>query len=635
MVMLLETFIKYPVVFLAGLLVTLLLTPMWCCFAPRLGLMDYPGGRKIHRKAKPVGGGIAVFLGFHAACAAVFLLPWKPFAGQISIDWWFRFIPLSIGIVLLGLVDDRFELKPKLKLAGQILLAVGAYALNIRVQNVLGMNLLVWVDFCGTVFWFLAIMNAFNLIDGVDGLATGIALIAAIGIGGSLLFRHSPGDVLLLIGFAGACLGFLRYNFYPASIFLGDTGSLFLGFTLAALTISTNSKGPAVAAIGVPLLAVGVPLFDTALAIWRRSIRRILSDKIGGEERVAVDQGDAEHLHHRLLQNGRKHNQVAWVLYAATALLALTGILTTVFNDKIIGILGIAFVVTAYTVFRHIVWIELRDTGEVVLQGIARPVHRNLSLIVYIVSDLLILNGAWVMSTFLMALQNGSVPLHLKSLWLQSVPLDLVLPFLILIVFRSYSRAWSLAGIVEYMMLGLACLMGGVVACATSLFFLSPGAAPWGLILHKIVLFGLAIPAIVGIRAFFRVVQDLMHRSGRHSLKADENRPRILVGGAGTDLTLYFRRQATVKCVNELDVIVGILSDDPALTGHFINGYRVLGAAQALPALIRKKNVQELIWVGEVDRDELTAISNDLRDTGVRLRRWRVVEEDVPVCAQE
>ncbi len=294
-----ETFIKYPVIFLSGFLATLLLTPLWQRWARSSGFVDQPGGRKIHATAIPVGGGIAIFIGFHVACAVVFLLPWKPFAGQISIDWWIRFIPLSIGVVLLGLIDDRYGMNPKIKLAGQTLLALGAYALNIRIQNVLGMNLPEWVDFCGTIFWFLAIMNAFNLIDGIDGLATGIALIAAVGIGVSLLFRHSPGDLLLLIGFAGACLGFLRYNYYPASVFLGDTGSLFLGFTLAALTISTNSKGPAVAAIGVPILALGIPLFDTILAIWRRSVRRLLKGRNSEGERVAIDQGDAEHLHHR------------------------------------------------------------------------------------------------------------------------------------------------------------------------------------------------------------------------------------------------------------------------------------------------------------------------------------------------
>jgi hypothetical protein len=114
-----EAILKYPAVFMAGLLAALVLTPLWRRIAPRLGFLDRPGERKIHRQIVPSGGGLAVFIGFHAACAVVFLVPWKPFAGQLSIDWWFRFLPLSAGVVALGLLDDRFDLKPLIKLAGQ------------------------------------------------------------------------------------------------------------------------------------------------------------------------------------------------------------------------------------------------------------------------------------------------------------------------------------------------------------------------------------------------------------------------------------------------------------------------------------------------------------------------------------
>ena len=282
----LEAILKYPAIFLAGMLAALVLTPVWRRFAPRGGFMDRPGGRKVHLRPVPRGGGAAVFVGFHVACAVVFLFPWKPFAGQLSIDWWFRFLPLSAGVVSLGLLDDRFDLKPLVKLLGQVALGAAAYALGFRLQNLFGFSLPGWVDAAATVFWFVALMHAFNLIDGVDGLATGIALIAAGGIGLSLVFRGSPGDVLLFLGFAGACLGFLRYNFYPASVFLGDAGSLFLGFTLAALSISTNSKASFMAGLGVPMLAVGVPLFDTLLAVWRRSMRRILNRAAGGRTRA-------------------------------------------------------------------------------------------------------------------------------------------------------------------------------------------------------------------------------------------------------------------------------------------------------------------------------------------------------------
>ena len=151
-----------------------------------------------------------------------------------------------------------------------------------------GSNYPGYLNLVVTVAWILILVNAFNLIDGMDGLAVGLAVISSCGIAGSLLFRHLPGDALILIGLIGSCLAFLRYNYYPAKIFLGDSGSMFLGFTLATIALGTASKGTAMATIGIPLLAVGVPIFDTILAIWRRSVRGIMkiSNKAFAEDMV-------------------------------------------------------------------------------------------------------------------------------------------------------------------------------------------------------------------------------------------------------------------------------------------------------------------------------------------------------------
>ena len=591
-----ESILKYPIVFGVGLCVALLVTPLWVRVATRLGLVDVPGGRKVHERSVPVGGGVALFLAFHAACAVLFLIPWAPFAGQVSIALWLRLLPLTFAVLLLGLVDDWFGMRPWVKLLGQLAVAGAAYYAGIRVQNALGLDLPGWVDLAGTLIWFLTIMNAFNLIDGIDGLATGIAFVAAVGIGISLLFRRMPGDVLLFAGFAGACLGFLRYNFFPARVFLGDAGSLFLGFTLAALSISTSSKGPAIAAIGMPLLAVGIPLFDSALAVWRRSIRRALHGQ-EPDSRPAIDQGDAEHLHHRLLGQGRRHDRVAWLLYFGTAALATVGILSTVFNDKALGILALAFVVITYTIFRHLAWVELRDTGELVLQGIERPVGRNLSLLFYIVADLFILNLAWLTATLLVswAAEPG---VGIKDAWLGAVPIDVVVPFLVFASFGSYSRAWSYAGVVEYAELGVAGIAGGILSCAVALIVGRSDIATSAVIVHKLVLFGLALPACVGIRACFRVVQELMNRPGRVSHATGADPTRILIVGGGPDLALYFRRRRSGGATRLDAVIVGVLSDDAALRGHSICGFRVLGTASSLIATVTAQKVGRVVWVG-------------------------------------
>ena len=163
-----------------------------------------------------------------------------------------------------------------------------------------------WLD-CGfTVFWIVGAINAFNLIDGLDGLASGLALIASLGLTISLISRNLISETIPFLALGGACLGFLRYNFNPASVFLGDTGSMFLGMTISTLPLLTGSSQELAVSLGMPLLVMGVPIFDTFLAIWRRSVRALLPNAHRGEipnqGGGAVMQPDKDHLHHRLLR---------------------------------------------------------------------------------------------------------------------------------------------------------------------------------------------------------------------------------------------------------------------------------------------------------------------------------------------
>ena len=625
-----EAILKYPAIFLAGLLAALLVTPLWRRLAPRWGFMDSPGERKIHRNPVPCGGGIAVFFGFHVACAVVFLVPWKPFAGQLSIEWWFRYLPLSVGVVLLGLLDDRLNLKPLVKLSGQIVLALAAYAMGIRLQNILGLSMPGWVDAVATVLWFVALMNAFNLIDGVDGLATGIALIAATGIGLSLIFRGAPGDVLLFMGFAGACLGFLRYNYVPASVFLGDTGSLFLGFTLAALSISTHSKASFMAGIGVPLLAVGVPLFDTLLAIWRRSMRHVLNRAADAGTVLGLDRGDADHLHHRLLRKGHGQNQVAWLLYAATAVLVVVGLLASVFHDRALGILVLAFLLAAYTVVRHLADIELRESGKVVLQGLSRPVRRNRTLLYYLAGDILILNLALLAGRALLDLQDGVLDASLKAVWLHAAPVDIVVPFVVLLLFRSYSRVWYLARVSEYAATGMAVMLGYAVACGLHLLGAQSRADTVGLVVYYLLLAGLAAPAVVFTRAAVRVVQDLMQWWSRGTGIEGAAPGHALVYGAGYRTTLFLRQMAFRPRDRVSLEIVGLVSEDAAIIGHYVHGIRVVGTCRELPALIAQHQIEILYLVEPVTDVDLAEMRRILSGSGVRLVRWDITETEIP-----
>ena len=201
------------------------------------------------------------------------------------------------------IVLSGYENKLLAGLIGQLSIASMVYFwCGISFRSVLPM-LPWWIDFPFTVFWIVGAVNAFNLIDGLDGLASGLAVIAATGMAGSLFFLESPGQMFLYLAFIGSLLGFLRYNFNPASIFLGDTGSMFLGFFLSTMPLATNTSGSFLVGIGVPLLAMGVPIFDTALAIVRRTVRALIKKESNSDRGgTKLMQPDSDHIHHRLLR---------------------------------------------------------------------------------------------------------------------------------------------------------------------------------------------------------------------------------------------------------------------------------------------------------------------------------------------
>ncbi|MCK5528293.1 MAG: undecaprenyl/decaprenyl-phosphate alpha-N-acetylglucosaminyl 1-phosphate transferase, partial [Kiritimatiellae bacterium] len=276
-------FAKYFLVLFGAGVLTYVLTPLFRKFAWSIGLIAEPGGRRIHAKSTPLTGGIALFLGMHLACIPIFCCSyWGELDGHMNVHWWFVLLALSSVLLLLGILDDKLELRASIKFIGQVAVAVAAYFSGVHIGTLSGIELHPVLDMLLTVFWFVGFMNAFNLIDGMDGLAAGLGAIAATGMAAIFIYRGYPSNTLIMLALTGSCLAFLRYNFSPATIFLGDSGSMFIGFTLAFVALLTNSKSTTLAAIGIPMLAIGVPILDTLLAVWRRSIRARLSD--GGDE---------------------------------------------------------------------------------------------------------------------------------------------------------------------------------------------------------------------------------------------------------------------------------------------------------------------------------------------------------------
>jgi UDP-GlcNAc:undecaprenyl-phosphate/decaprenyl-phosphate GlcNAc-1-phosphate transferase len=299
----------FMLVLLSGisLALSLLLIPACRGAAVRWNLVDLPDAtRKIHRRPVPRIGGIPVVLATLTSCLIVALAAGRNgIAAPAGFSAARSVAPAALLIVLVGLADDVLSLRPWQKLAGQVLAGGIAVASGIHIRSLAGLSLHPWAGAAITIVWLVGCANALNLIDGVDGLAAGIALIACAT---DLVAAVTCGNMPLAIAIApltGALLGFLIFNFNPASIFLGDCGSLTLGFLLGCYGVLWSAQSPAFPGMTAPLIALAIPLLDTTLAIVRRYLRR-----------KPIFGADYSHIHHRLLARGVSPRGVVLLLYA-------------------------------------------------------------------------------------------------------------------------------------------------------------------------------------------------------------------------------------------------------------------------------------------------------------------------------
>lgn len=322
----------YWVAFTVALAVAYFSTPWVKNLAVKAGALDAPDARKVHKMPIPRMGGLAIYFGFVLAVLA-------------SMHISHEIAGLLLGgtvILMVGIIDDMKQLSPKVKLGGQILAAVVLILFDVRIEwltNPFGEML--YVDYFSvplTILWVVGLTNTVNLIDGLDGLAAGVSTIASITILLVALQQNFWTVAILTAALAGAALGFLQHNFNPAKIFMGDTGSMFLGYTLAAVSIMGAVKSAATIALFVPIVALGLPIMDTAFAI----IRRYMSGR-------PIFKPDKGHLHHRLLEMGLTQKQAVLLMYVISGCLGLSAIALTEVN-KFLGACIVALLVTVAVV---------------------------------------------------------------------------------------------------------------------------------------------------------------------------------------------------------------------------------------------------------------------------------------------
>lgn len=291
--------------------------PVSKLIAEKIGAIDIPkDARRMHKKPTPRLGGLSIFFGFLVSVLCFCEMTWQLFGLLCGV----------VIIVILGIFDDSRGLGAVFKFCVQIVAAlvviyVGGIKINIFTNpNLFSEQAIVslsdWISIPATIFWILAITNAVNFIDGLDGLAAGVSSIAAVSLVFISLLVGQPVIALIAIAIAGACFGFLPFNFNPAKIFMGDTGSNFLGFTLAVLSVQGGFKSYAVISFAVPLLVLGLPLFDTTFAV----LRRVLT----GKNPMEADRG---HIHHRLVDMGFSQKQTVFILYALSGVMGITAVI--------------------------------------------------------------------------------------------------------------------------------------------------------------------------------------------------------------------------------------------------------------------------------------------------------------------
>lgn len=282
----------------AAFLISLLVTPLIRRGALRIGLCDRPDGqRKLHAESTAVGGGLAILIGFFGAIFLLLAYP-NAWGHELSASPLFL-IGFMVSATILcgvGLIDDRIMLRGRQKLAGQIVATMVLMASGVVIENV---TILDWRLELGifaypiTLLWILGAINALNLIDGADGLATSVGLILSLALAGMCFLSNHVSDGVLALMFAGSLAGFLYHNLPPARIFLGDGGSMLIGLMLGALAIRSSLKGPATVALAAPTAIMAIPMFDVLMAVIRR--------KLTGRSLYAPDRG---HLHHRIAASG-------------------------------------------------------------------------------------------------------------------------------------------------------------------------------------------------------------------------------------------------------------------------------------------------------------------------------------------
>ncbi len=639
----------YP---LAAFAVSMILTRVCITVLPHLGYMDIPKGRHIHKKPVPRAGGIGFILAFwfsivlYAAklCGGDFSNLADQNVGQFLI----ALAGASLILFFTGLYDDRFDMPSVIKLLLHIAAGATLYFLGGGIRTLFDYTLPWYVALIVTVCWTIGIVNAFNLIDGLDGLAAGLASISSVCIAVWILL--SGGNlpmVVLLFTFCGACLGFLVFNFSPARIFMGDTGSMFLGLFFAMTSMDQCSR-PAVtvAALLVPLVAIGVPIFDVILAIWRRSVRRfgvhMLKENIDNAEVVtelehgidstgriqiksAIENGtgvmdaDQDHLHHRLLRESHNKTSRAVLLIYALSIIFSLGAIALTFLGRSMPALAFLLVIIGVFFTLRLANIELLASMSVVAQGVRIP------------RKSFMLTAAHPLIDFFMAAASFFLTYALLQKPIRSTCniylfLIMVIPyFLVLILSGVYRTYWLRAGIERYYYLMKLLFLSACISFILLNVFVWKDWVLVGIskrmdtIIFLLYTF-FTCGAIISERFLLHFFESFAIRSYYLKNSPEASQHNAIIHGGGLGCRMYISNLYSSRHLCCPFRILGIIDEDPSLQGLNVYGFRVLGTSQDLETLYQKKSFDTIVLTTvNISDESIGRISEFARAHNIRV----------------
>lgn len=594
------------VVVAASFALALLLTPLVRAFARREGMVAQPKVDRWHKKPTAMLGGAAIWLAVtitYLAFSYFAFIPYSPYSRVI--------ITASTFLFLVGLVDDVIHTKPYQKLIGQIMSAayVIYYGLSLPWTRSASVNVAL------TIFWLIGITNAINLLDNMDGLAAGIAAIASSFLTMSLVVSGQSAEALMVGVFAAALLGFLVYNSNPASIFMGDCGSLFIGFFLASTALVNVSGGRSrsfLPVLAVPILVLLVPIFDTTFVTVLR--------KLSGR---AASQGGRDHTSHRLVALGMSERSAVWMLYGFAALSGFLAVMVREMKLDVSLAAIASFTVLLTLLGVYLSGVKVYDESEAALALKEKPLYTFLVDVSYkrrifevLLDVVLIILAYWASYAVKFGALSGSPA---WNLFLRTLPVLVFIKmatFLVLGVYRGLWRYTSLEDLITFLK---AVAVSSILSMLTILFaFRFQGFSRTVFVIDALLMFVL----LAGSRLAFRLLRKVL------PVSETANGRRVLIYGAGDGGELLLR-ELTNNSEWQYSP-VGFLDDDPVKVGKVIHGLRVFGGNGDLAKVCREQRIDEVvISSSRMSGERIQELLHSCRAEHIELKLMRIKIEAV------